>query len=138
MKTNKITVRAKIAADGKKVWEYYTKPEHIINWNFASPDWHCPKAENDIIVGGKYKARMEAKDGSWGFDFEAVYNEVVENKYLIFTLTDGRNVKVIFENKGNKTKATVCFDAENQNPEEMQQNGWQAILDNFKKYVESN
>ncbi len=144
MKTNKITVQAAIAADTKKVWDYYTKPEHITKWNFASPDWHCPNAENDLKVGGKYSARMEAKDarlpdgkGSLGFDFEATYDVVVEHKNFIYTLADDRKVAVNFEDHGDKTHVIVTFDAENQNSEEMQRNGWQAILDNFKKYVES-
>ncbi len=136
MKTNKITVQADIAADTKKVWDYYTKPKHIKKWNFASPEWHCPKAENDLRVGGKYFARMEAKDGSWGFDFEAIYDAVVEHKNFVYTMEDGRKVTVDFENLGNKTRAIVTFDTEKENPEEMQRNGWQAILDNFKKYVE--
>ncbi len=138
MKTNKITVQADIAADTKKVWDYYTQPEHIMKWNFAAPDWHCPKAENDVRAGGKYSARMEAKDGSWGFDFEAIYDVVVEYKNFIYTMGDGRKVAVDFENQGNKTHVIVTFDAEKQNSEEMQRSGWQSILDNFKKYVEAN
>lgn len=138
MKTNKITVQADIAAGTKKVWDYYTQPEHITKWNFASPDWHCPIAENDLRVGGKYRARMEANDGSLWFDFEAVYDCVVEYKNFIYTLTDDRKVTMVFEDFGGKTHVVVTFDAEKENPEEMQRNGWQAILDNFKKYVESN
>lgn len=138
MKTNRITVQADIVADTKKVWNYYTFPEHITNWNFASTDWHCPKAENDLRVGGNYKARMEAKDGSWGFDFEAIYDAVVEHKNFIYTMGDGRKASVDFENFGDKTRVIVAFDAEKENSEEMQRNGWQAILNNFKKYVENN
>jgi uncharacterized protein YndB with AHSA1/START domain len=137
MKTSKITVQADIAADIKKVWDYYTLPEHITKWNFASSDWHCPKAENDLRVDGKYNARMEAKDGSWGFNLEAIYDAVVEYKNFIFTMADNRKVRVDFENTGNKTQVTVTFDAEKENSEEMQRDGWQAILDNFKKYTES-
>jgi uncharacterized protein YndB with AHSA1/START domain len=137
MASNKITVQANIAADTKKVWDYYTLPEHITKWNFASPDWHCPKAENDLKVGGKYNARMEAKDGSWGFNLEAIYDTVVEYNNFIFTMADNRKVRVDFENFGNKTLVTVTFDAEKENSEEMQRDGWQAILDNFKKYTES-
>ena len=85
MKTTKITVKAAISADTQKVWNYWTNPEHITNWNFASDDWHCPGAENDLKVGGKYSARMEAKDGSFGFDFEAIYNEIIDQKRITYT-----------------------------------------------------
>ena len=138
MSATKITVEATIAADRNKVWDYYTNPEHITKWNFASDDWQCPRAENDMRVGGKYSSRMEAKDGSWGFDFEAVYDEVLDNERFIYTIADGRKVNVNFESLGDKTKVTVVFETENQNPIEMQKGGWQAILDSFKKYAESN
>lgn len=138
MDTTKITVETLISADVKKVWEYYTKPEHITKWNFASDDWHCPSAENDLRKDGKFKSRMEAKDGSFGFDFEAIYDEVVDNKEIAYTMTDGRKVITNFENLGDKTKVITTFDAENENPAEMQRVGWQSILNNFKKYVESN
>ena len=138
MSATKITVEAIIAADRNKVWDYYTNPEHITKWNFASDDWHCPSAENDMKVGGKYASRMEAKDGSWGFDFEAVYDEVLNNEKFVYTIADGRQVSVGFESLDDMTKVIVVFEAENQNPVEMQKGGWQAILDNFKKYAESN
>lgn len=138
MSTTKITVEAIIAADKNKVWDYYTNPKHIVNWNFASDDWHCPSAENDMRPGGKYASRMEAKDGSWGFDFEAIYDEVVDNNKIIYTIADGRKVAIAFEEAGDKTKLVTIFEAENQNPVEMQKGGWQAILDNFKKYTENN
>ncbi len=138
METKKITIQADISADTKKVWDYYMQPEHITKWNFASSDWHCPKAENDIRVGGKYSARMEAKDGSWGFDFEAIYDAVVEYQNFIYTMADGRKVTVDFENNGDKTRVIVTFDAETENSEELQRNGWQAILNNFKRYTETN
>lgn len=138
MSATKVTVESTIAADRNKVWDYYTNPKHITKWNFASDDWHCPSAENDMKIGGKYSSRMEAKDGSWGFDFEAVYDEVLNNERFIYTIADGRKVKVDFENLDNKTKVTVVFEAENQNPVEFQKGGWQAILDSFKKYTESN
>jgi len=136
MNTVKISVQANITADTKKVWEYYTNPEHITKWNFASDDWQCPKAANDLRVGGKYSARMEAKDGSWGFDFEAIYNEVTPQKTFTYTMPDSRKATADFEVVGNQTKLTVTFDAENENSEEMQRGGWQAILNNFKKYAE--
>jgi len=138
MNVTKITIESIISASTKKVWDYYTLPEHITKWNFASDDWHCPKAENDLRVGGKLKSRMEAKDGSFGFDFEAIYDEVINHKKISYNLTDGRQVITVFENQNGKTKVTTTFDAETQNSVELQQNGWQAILDNFKKYVESN
>src|SRR4051795_6376708 len=138
MAATKITVDAVINADTKKVWDYWTKPEHITKWNFASDDWHCPKAENDLRVGGKMNSRMEAKDGSFGFDFEGTYDEVIDQKKITYTMADGRQATTNFENLGGKTKTTTTFDAENQNPVEMQKGGWQAIMNNFKKYTESN
>ncbi len=132
----KITVKAVIAAAPDKVWERYTAPEHITQWNFASDDWHCPRAENDMRVGGKYSARMEAKDGSWGFDFEAVYDEIEDGKSFTYTMEDGRKVTADFNDLGGQTEVVVTFYAESENPVEMQQAGWQAILDNFKKYAE--
>ncbi len=138
MGTNKITVQAVISADTKKVWDYYADPKHITKWNFASDDWHCPSATNDLRVGGKSIARMEAKDGSAGFDFEAIYDEVIDGERFSYTIPDGRHVNVSFNKLGDKTEVVIIFDAETVNPEEMQRNGWQAILDNFKKYTENN
>ncbi|TGK82256.1 activator of HSP90 ATPase [Leptospira noumeaensis] len=137
MDSNQITVQSTISADNKKVWDYYTLPTHIIHWNFASDDWQCPWAKNDLTVGGKYSARMEAKDGSFGFEFEATYDKVIDQKLISYIMEDGRKASVSFEVLGNQTQVTVTFDAENQNPIEMQRGGWQAILDNFKKYTES-
>ncbi len=133
-----ITVEANINAPVQTVWECWTKPEHITKWNFASDDWHCPNAENDLRVGGKYRARMEAKDGSFGFDFEAVYDEVANQKRIVYTMADGRKAATDFEQNGTATRVTTRFDAENINSLELQQQGWQAILDNFKKYAEKN
>jgi uncharacterized protein YndB with AHSA1/START domain len=138
MNATKITVQATISADRGKVWDFYTNPKHITKWNFASEDWHCPSAENDMRVGGKYKARMEAKDGSYGFDFETIYDEVVDKEKFSYTMGDGRQATTRFENLGDKTRVNITFDAEGQNSEEMQKSGWQAILNNFKKYVEAN
>ncbi len=137
MQATKITIAATIAADKKKVWNFYNLPEHITNWNFASDDWQCPRAENDLTVGGKLKTRMEAKDGSFGFDFEATYDEIIDQKKISYSLTDGRQVTTTFEAADGKTVVTTIFDAETENPVEMQKGGWQAILDNFKKYVET-
>ncbi len=134
----KITVEAKIDALVEKVWDYYTKPEHIVKWNFASEDWHCPSASNDMRVGGKYTVRMEAKNGSFGFDFEAIYDEIAFGEKITYTMTDGRQATVTFKNLNDKTEVTVTFEAETENPIELQRDGWQAILNNFKKYVENN
>lgn len=138
MSHKQIQIEATISAPAAKVWSFWTKPEHITKWNFAIPEWHCPSASNDLKPGGKYSAKMEAKDGSFGFDFEAVYDEVVNQKKLVYTMTDGRKVTTTFEGQGDSTKVTTVFDAENQNPEDMQKNGWQSILNNFKKYTEQN
>ena len=135
--SNKITVTTTLAADVKKVWDYYTKPEHITKWNFADPSWHCPKAENDMKVGGRYNARMEAKDGSFGFDFEAIYTEIIDGKQFTYVF-GGRTATVKFNRLGNRTEIVIVFDPETENPIEMQKGGWQAILDNFRKYVETN
>ena len=133
MNETKITIEAMISADVKKVWDCYILPEHITKWNFASDDWHCPKAENDLRVGGKLKSRMEAKDGSFGFDFEAIYDEVINLKKISYKLTDGRQVVTNFQNLTGKIKVSTIFDVETKNPVEMQRTGWQAIMDNFKK-----
>lgn len=132
-----ITVESTINAPVKKVWEFWGGPEHIKNWCNASDDWHAPKAENDLRTGGKFSTRMEAKDGSMGFDFGGVYDLVKENEYIGYTMGDGRKVEVHFKADGNTTKITESFEAEDMNPVEMQKGGWQAILDNFKKYTES-
>ncbi|MPT35260.1 MAG: activator of HSP90 ATPase [Flavobacterium sp.] len=134
---SKITINVTISADKDKVWNYYTQPEHITQWNFADPSWHCPKATNDMQVGGTYSARMEARDGSFGFEFEAIYNEISDGKHFSYTMPDSRQVTVTFHENDNATDLIITFDPENQNPIEMQQNGWQAILNNFKKYAES-
>lgn len=133
-----ITVGTTINAPVKKVWEYWTKPEHITRWNSASEDWHTPSATNDLKVGGSFSCRMEAKDGSMGFDFGGVYDAIRENEYIEYTLGDGRKVKVTFTAVENGTKVSESFDAENTNSREMQKTGWQSILENFKKYTESN
>lgn len=132
-----ITVATKISAELNKVWTYYTSPNHIINWNFADPSWHCPAAENDLRIGGTYKARMEAKDGSFGFDFEAIYTHVSEGKSFTYEF-GGRKATVQFNEMDKQTEVVITFDAETENSIELQQEGWQAILTNFKNYTESN
>ncbi len=136
MSHNKITVQATIKANPQRVWEAWTQPAHITKWNFASDDWQCPTASNDLRVGGKYSARMEAKDGSFGFDFEAIYNEVAVGKKITYSMTDGRVATTTFTDLGGQTNVATTFDAENENSPELQQQGWQAILNNFKKYTE--
>lgn len=134
--SEKITVTAIIDAEVKKVWDLYTKPEHITQWNFADPSWHCPRATNDMRVGGKYFARMEAKDGSFGFDFEAVYIALINGKQFTYEF-GGRTATVVLKDLGTQTEITVTFDPETENSIEMQKNGWDAILQNFKRYVET-
>jgi uncharacterized protein YndB with AHSA1/START domain len=134
--STKITVNAIINAPLEKVWDSYTNPSHIIHWNFADPSWCCPSAENDMQVGGRYKARMEAKDGSFGFDFEAIYSEVIHHDKFTYSM-GGREVTTQFMNRGDATEVITTFDAENENPIEMQQQGWQMILNNFKNYTEN-
>ena len=136
--TTTITVETTVNAPGEKVWEYFTKPEHIIKWNNASDDWHTPRVDNDLRAGGSFIYRMEAKDGSFGFDFGGVYDAVETSKLIKYTLGDGRKAEIIFNADGNKTKVTENFEAENTNSIELQKGGWQSILDNFKKYTDSN
>jgi len=133
----KLTVEATVNAPVEKVWNFWSAPEHIMQWNNASEDWHTPKAENDLRVGGKFLSRMEAKDGSFGFDFEGVYDEVTPNSIIAYTMSDGRKVRSTFTSSGNQTKVVSVFEAESENPLEMQKVGWQAILNNFKKYTET-
>ncbi len=137
MAFTKITIEALIAASPEKVWDYYNTPKHITQWNYASDDWHCPKAENDMKMGGTYLARMEAKDGSFGFDFKAIYDEIIPMAKVAYTLGDERKVVTTFEKQGEQTKVTTVFDAEGMNPIDMQKAGWQAILNNFKRYTET-
>ncbi len=133
----KITVKAEIATTGDRVWELYTSPLHIVNWNFASPEWHCPSAENNLMVGGLYIGRMEAKDGSSGFDFKATYKHIDIGNEFTYITDDAREINVAFSQSVNSTVLTIVFDAETINPPDLQQQGWQSILDNFKKYAES-
>lgn len=133
----KITIECTVLKPVETVWKSRTEPQHITKWNFASPDWHAPTAENDLKVGGKFSSRMEAKDGSMGFDFWGIYDDIKPNEYIEYTMGDGRKTRITFSASGNETKITETFEAENENPLEMQQMGWQAILNNFKTYTES-
>jgi uncharacterized protein YndB with AHSA1/START domain len=132
----KVTVQAVIQAPVAKVWSYWNEPVHITKWNQASEDWHSPRSENDLRVGGKFVTRMEAKDGSMGFDFGGTYDAVNLHEFISYTMGDGRKVNVTFVDQGKETKVIETFDAENTHPVEFQQAGWQAILDNFKTYTE--
>lgn len=131
-----ITIKAAINAPVAAVWESWTTPAHIMQWNHASPDWHCPASTNDVRTGGKFSSTMAAKDGSFSFDFGGDYNEVKEQELIDATLGDGRMWKTRFKADGNKTIVTERFEAEGMHPPELQQNGWQAILNNFKFYTE--
>ena len=140
----KIHTEVLVNKDKEKVWQEYTNPESIKNWAFASDDWECPKASNDLKVGGKFLTRMQSKDGNYGFDFTGTYREVENLEKITYVMDKAsseeksRGCEITFEDVGNDlTRVIVVFDSENENPIEMQKNGWQAILDNFKKYIES-
>ena len=132
-----ITVQVTINAPVDQVWKKWTTPDDIIHWCSGSADWHTPRAENDLRVGGKFLTRMEAKDGSMGFDFEGVYNSIKTNELIEYVIGDGRKVKIEFASSENHTEIFETFETESTNPVEMQRSGWQTILDNFKNYVES-
>ena len=131
-----ITIKTVVNTSIERVWQYWTEPKHIKKWNNASEDWHTTVAENDLRAGGKFISRMEAKDGSFGFDFGGVYDEVKLYEVITYTLGDERKVSITFVDLNNKTEVTEVFEAESTNSMEMQQEGWQAILDNFKRYTE--
>lgn len=132
-----ITITASIKAPVNQVWAIYNDPYHVTQWNFASPDWCCPFSEIDLREGGKFSSRMEAKDGSMGFDFWGIYKEIKVNEFLAYEMGDGRKASLKFENQGKETLVTTIFEAEETNSLDMQQMGWQAILNNFKSHVES-
>ncbi len=137
MESNYITVEAVINAPIEKVWECWTSPYHMEKWNQASDDWHCPKVENDLREGGKLSATMAAKDGSFSFDFWMIHDVIIEKKCIESTMGDGRKMKVIFSANGNETVVTESFEPETENTRELQQTGWQAILNNFKTHTEN-
>lgn len=135
MKT--ITIETTVVAPIERVWECWVRPEHITKWAFASDDWESPYAENDVREGGKFLTRMQAKDGSEGFDLTGAYVTVVSMQKIDSVLDDGRPVQVVFTDMGEgQVKITQEFAMENENSEELQRSGWQAILDNFRKHVE--
>ena len=130
-----IHIETSIDMPVKEVWKSYTNPEDIIKWNAASEDWHTTKSENNLVAGGRFLSRMEAKDGSFGFDFCGVYDEVIENELIKYTMDDNRKVTVTFSEEGSRTWIGMDFEAESENSTELQKNGWQSILDNFGRYV---
>lgn len=131
-----IKIETLIYAPIEKVWDCWTNPLHIVNWNFASPDWHCPNAQNDLRAGGEFSYTMASKDGTMSFDFGGVYNEVFENERIVYHLEDGRKVEIYFTNVEDKVKVVEIFETENMNALELQEMGWQAILNNFAQYVQ--
>jgi uncharacterized protein YndB with AHSA1/START domain len=133
-----ITVETKVEASLDKVWECWTEPVHIVNWNNASDDWFTPHAENDLRTGGSFVSRMEARDGSTGFDFGGKYDEVIPKSLIAYTMEDGRKVRITFKEEDGGVKIVETFDAEHTFPPEYQKAGWQSIMDNFRKYVETN
>jgi uncharacterized protein YndB with AHSA1/START domain len=132
-----ITIETTVNAPMEKVWQLFNEPEHIVQWATASDDWHTTKASNDVRVGGTFSYRMEAKDGSQGFDLTSIYSEVVPDTLLAYTMADGRNVRTVFTEGADGVHIAQTFDPETENPVEMQRAGWQTILDNFKAYAET-
>ncbi len=133
-----IKVEVTINQTLKKVWEYFTNPLHITNWYFAADTWHCPTAVNNLQIGENFNFKMEAKDGSFGFNFEGKYSEIIFQKKISYILADDRNVNITFEKNIDSVTITESFDPEKENTEELQKTGWQAILNNFKTYTEKN
>ena len=132
-----ITIQTTISASAERVWDCYTQPEHITQWNFASPEWCCPSATNDLRPGGKFSWRMEARDGSMGFDYEGEYDAIEPGQRIASHLGDGRKVETTFRPSGDQIKVTTTFEIEDENTADMQRQGWQSILDNFKRHAES-
>lgn len=137
METKAITVEATVNAPVEKVWTSWTEPAHIMKWNQASEDWHSPASVNDLRVGGSFTTTMAARDGSFSFDFSGTYDAVIEHELIEYTMSDGRKVRVVFSGNGDTTRVTETFDPETENSIELQQAGWQAILDSFKRYTEA-
>jgi len=136
MPFNKITIQAEVLADRNKAWSHYTEPQHITQWNFASEDWCCPTASNELVVGGKFSWRMEAKDGSFGFDFEGEFTEIVPLQKIKYVFMDQREAEITINDLPDGTLVQIVFDAENENSLDLQQSGWQAILTNYKSHTE--
>jgi uncharacterized protein YndB with AHSA1/START domain len=133
-----ITITATINAPLETAWNSYTQPEHITQWNFADPSWHCPRASNDLRVGGQFSSHMAARDGSMAFDFGGTYTDVITHQHIAYKMDDDRTAQISFKALGsNQTEITTVFEMESQNPEEMQRGGWQAILNEYKRHTES-
>lgn len=137
MERNKIKVETVVRRPIEKVWEFWTQPKHIMEWNSASDDWYTPSSENDLKVGGAFSSRMVARDGSFQFEFGGIYDEVVLHKKIAYTLGDDRKVEITFEQLEDGVQITEVFEAEAENSLELQQTGWQSIMDHFKEYAES-
>jgi uncharacterized protein YndB with AHSA1/START domain len=135
---NTITIQTEISSSIEKVWAAWSNPDAVKEWNQASDDWYCPRAENDLKVGGKFNYLMSSKDNSSKFNFTGVYTEVIPFEKIAYTMDDGRKVETKFVAKGNLVEVVETFEMENENSEEKQREGWQAILNNFKNYVERN
>ena len=133
----RITVSALIKRPVADVWHFWTSPEHIMQWNSASDDWHCPRATNDLRTSGAFSSTMAARDGSFSFDFEGVYDDVQLHKRIAYTMADGRTCEILFSDENGGTSVVESFDAETENSVEMQRGGWQAILDRFKAHAEA-
>jgi uncharacterized protein YndB with AHSA1/START domain len=133
----RITVEATIAAPLAAVWHAWNTPADIVRWNAALDDWHCPAATVDLREGGRFSSRMEARDGSIGFDFEGTYTKVVPQAVIEYEMSDGRRVSIAFAERGGKTSVLQTFDAEGEHSMEEQRGGWQAILDRFARHVEA-
>ena len=135
--STRISISTHVDKPVAHVWKIWTEPEHIMQWNSASDDWHCPKASNDLRTGGRFSSTMAARDGSFSFDFEGVYDDVRLHKRIAYTMADGRTCEILFQEKDGGTEVTESFDAETMNPIEMQRGGWQSILDRFKAHAEA-
>ena len=133
----KITVETLVKAEPDQVWNAWNDPADIKQWNAASDDWHTTRSTVDLREGGKFLSRMEARDGSMGFDFEGTYTRIVPRRTIEYRMSDGREVAVEFAEQAGGVRVRTTFDAETENPPELQRTGWQAILDNFGRYVEA-
>lgn len=136
MENTAITIEATVNAPVTKVWQYWNEPAHIKQWAFAADTWHAPNAVNDLRVGGKFSTTMAAKDCSASFDFCGIYTDIIENELIAYEMEDSRKVKITFSEQNGVTHVVETFDPENENPLEMQRDGWQAILNNFKAHAE--
>ncbi|NGM73668.1 SRPBCC domain-containing protein [Sphingobacterium sp. SGL-16] len=138
MEKTVVHIEAEVNAPLQKVWDDYNSPQAITKWNQASADWYCPSSTVDLRTGGRFQNRMEAKNGSFGFDFEGEYLEVLPLQKIVYRMDDDRKVWINFIEEGDNTRLKIDFEAEDMNPVELQKEGWQAILNSFKNYTENN